>query len=93
MVSGPSGPHGVIYLHLHSRGTGDCALLLHVLKSLTRSCQSQREDASLAMAGRGMDLLSGTGLLGNTVRSHAGLFGHSTGQGHPNPSPTPTLNF
>lgn len=92
MVSGPSGPHGVIYLRLH-RGTGDCALLQHVLKSLTRSCQSQREDASLAMAGRGMDLLSSTGPLGSTVRSHAGLFGHFAGQGHPNSSPIPTLNF
>lgn len=81
MVSGPSGPHGVIYLHLH-RGAGDCALL-HVLKSLTRLRQSQREDASLEMAGRGMDLLSGIGPLGSTVRSHAWLFGHSTGRDTP----------
>lgn len=81
MDSGPSGPHGVPCSHLH-RGAVDCALLQPVLKSLADRVTSLsvtihfsvREDASPALVGRGMDLLSGPGLLGSTISSLFGLF-------------------
>lgn len=81
MDSGPSGPHGIACGYLH-RGTGDCALLQPVYKSLTDHVTSLsgtihfsvREDASPALAEQGDGSAPGTGLLGSTISSLFGLF-------------------